>query len=246
MTSNDIRAVSFSKAVHGYRQDEVEVLLDKVEADYEQNERTIRALQDEIERLKAEIEEYKSSQSSIQTVLLQAQKLADQMIVEAREKSAAIINEAQRNVDDFAAKEKELSVVFEEKAAQRKSTVEKEIEETLRTAQLKKTALENAANDSVARQQLLFDKLKLEISAFKADITRKYKEHLEILQKLPDEVPMDPKRIAEAVSAIIDRVPDTESFIPNIEEKKDNAETLVFKVDSINTVNSEETDAVEE
>lgn len=217
LSSNDIRTISFSKAVHGYRQDEVDVLLDKVEADYEQNERTIRAMQDEIERLKGEIENYKSSQNSIQSVLLHAQKLADQMIAEAREKSAAIIAEAQQNVDRFAAKEKELSIAFEEKAGQRKAAVEKEIDETLRAAQLKSTALENAANDSVARQQLLFDKLKLEISAFKADITRKYKEHLEILQKLPDEVPMDPKRIAEAVSAAIDRMPDPESYIQQTE-----------------------------
>lgn len=217
LSSSDIRGMTFSKSLNGYRQDEVDVLLDKVEADYEQNERTIRAMQDEIERLKGEIENYKSSQNSIQSVLLHAQKLADQMIAEAREKSAAIVNEAQNSVDRFAAKEKELSIAFEEKAGQRKASVEKEIEQTLRDAQLRKTAIEDAANDSVARQQLLFDKIKLEISAFKADVTRRYKEHLEILQKLPDEVPMDPKRITEAVSAVIDRLPEPESFIPKTE-----------------------------
>ena len=73
LSSTDIRDIKFSKAVGGYRQDEVDVLLDKVEADYEQNERTIRALQDEIQRLNREIEGYKSSQDSIQQVLLNAQ-----------------------------------------------------------------------------------------------------------------------------------------------------------------------------
>lgn len=213
LSSSDIRGISFSKSMHGYKQDEVDVLLDKVEADYEQNERTIRAMQDEIERLKNEIEGYKSSQNSIQNVLLNAQRLADQIVAEAKEKSAEIIGEAQKNVDVFAAKEKELSAAFEEKASQRKTAVEKEIESTLRAAKLKNDSIEAATNDSVARQQLLFDKLKLEISAFKADVTKRYKEHLEILQKLPDEVPMDPKRIAEAVSAAVDRVPNEEEFI---------------------------------
>ena len=202
----------------GYRQDEVDVFLDKVEADYEQNERTIRALQDEIEKLGAEIEDYKNSQESIQTVLLNAQKLADQMIAEAKEKSAVIIADAQKSVDDFAAKEKELSVAFEAKAGQRKAALERDIDETVREAEKKNKALKAAAEDAVARQQVLFDKLKLEISAFKADITRRYKEHLEILQKIPDEVPMDPVRITEIVSAAIDQVPNPQNFIPKEEE----------------------------
>ena len=84
LSSSDIRGISFSKSMHGYKQDEVDVLLDKVEADYEQNERTIRALQDEIERLKNEIEGYKSSQNSIQNVLLNAQRLAAQIVAEAK------------------------------------------------------------------------------------------------------------------------------------------------------------------
>lgn len=247
LSSSDIRGISFSRSMHGYKQDEVDVLLDKVEADYEQNERTIRAMRDEIEKLKGEIENYKSSQNSIQSVLVHAQRLADQMIAEAKEKSAAIISEAQHNVDRFAAKEKELSIAFEEKAGQRKAAVEKEIEETLRAAQLKSAAVENAANDAVARQQMLFDKLKLEISAFKADITRKYKEHLEVLQKLPDEVPMDPKRVAEAVSAAIDRMPEPETFIPQPQTPVAASETSVaqnksgFTVTGVEETTEEET-----
>ncbi|MCQ2449393.1 MAG: DivIVA domain-containing protein [Clostridia bacterium] len=215
LKSSEIREVKFStKAVGGYRQEEVDVLLDKIEADYDWYERNTRDLQAKIDRLEQDMDAYRGTQSSIQNVLLNAQRLADQIVAEARAKSAEIVAEAQDNVDRLTAREKELSASFEEKASKRKALVNQEIESSLRTAKLKNTAMEAAANDAVARQQLLFDKLKLEISAFKADITRKYREHLEMLQKLPDSVPMDPQEIAAAAAAAVDRAPAPESFIP--------------------------------
>ena len=215
LKSSEIREVKFTtKAVGGYRQEEVDVLLDKIEADYEWYERNLRDLQAKNERLQQDLEAYQGTQSSIQNVLLNAQRLADQIVAEARTKSTEIVAEAQANVDRLTAREKELSAAFEEKANKRKAIVNQEIETSLRTAKLKNTAMEAAANDSVARQQLLYNKLKLEISAFKADITRKYREHLELLQKLPDSVPMDPQEIAAAAAAAVDRIPAPESFIP--------------------------------
>ena len=63
------------------------------------------------------------------------------------------------------------------------------------------------------RQQALFNKLKLDIVAFKNEITAKYKEHLELLSAIPDTVPMDPKEMAAAVSIAFDKAPDPQSFV---------------------------------
>ena len=213
LSSKDIRETKFSKAMGGYRQEEVDVLLDKVEADYEAYERSVRELQGTVESLRKEIENYKNSQNSIQSVLLSAQKLADQIVAEAKTKSEAIIREAQGSVERISREEKELSAAFEEKANTRKAEIERDLETTLKNADIKKRAVEDACEDAVRRQQVLFDKLRLEVVAFKTDIHKKYKEHLELLQRLPDEVPMDPKQIAEAVSAVIDKRPDPESFL---------------------------------
>lgn len=213
LSANDIRETKFSKAMGGYKQEEVDILLDKIEADYEAHERAVRELQATIEALKKEIEGYKSSQSSIQSVLLSAQKLADQIVAEAKEKSEAILLEARGSVERISQEEKELSAAFEEKASSRKAQIEQELEEAISIAEKKKKAAEAACADAVRRQQVLFDKLRLEIVAFKTDIRQKYKEHLELLQSLPDEVPMDPKQIAEAVSAVIDKAPAPEQFI---------------------------------
>ena len=64
---------------------------------------------------------------------------------------------------------------------------------------------------------MLFDRLKLEISAFKTGISAKYKEHIEMLSKLPDSVPADPAYIAEALAASFDKIRE-ESKQPELEE----------------------------
>lgn len=197
LSSNDIRNIKFSKSVGGYKQEEVDILLDKVETDYEQYERTVREFSDKVDALNAEIAEYKNSQNSIQNVLLSAQKLADQIIDEAKAKSEEILNGAEANISIITAREKELSNAFELKANERKAAIEAEINKMLADAKSKAEATEKAAAEAVAHQQLLFDKLKLEIAGFKSDITKKYKEHLEILQKLPDTVDVDPSKMAE-------------------------------------------------
>lgn len=222
LSSKDIRNVKFSKSVGGYKQEEVEILLDKVEADYDQFERMLAEMQEKTEKLSAEIESYRSSQTSIQNVLISAQRLADQMVEEAKTKSAEIVKNAESSIETITAKEKELTQAFDRKASERKAQLQTELDEKLRTATEKSESIEKATEDSVKRQQMLFDKLKLQVSAFKADITKTYKEHLELLQKLPDEVPMDPEEIARLVSSEIDRIPDVKQFIePSYEAEKE-------------------------
>lgn len=214
LSAAEIRNVKFAKAVGGYKQEEVDILLDKIESDYVQNERIVKEFQAKIEALNKELEEMKASQNSIQNVLLSAQRLADKIVSEAKEKSDEIIKNAEANISVITAREKELATTFEYKAQERKSLLEKELADMVTNAKLKADAMTAAAEDSVARQQLLFDKLKMEIAAFKASVSAKYKEHLEILSTIPDTVPSDPKRMAEIVSTAVDKVPEPEQFIP--------------------------------
>ena len=213
LSAAEIRNVKFTKSMSGYKQEEVDVLLDKIEADYAQFDRAIKEYRAKIESLDKEIESLKSSQNSIQNVLLSAQKLADQIVDEAKQKSEQIVKKAETNIEVITAHEKELANAFELKAQERKANLEKELADMVKTAQIKADSMKAAAEDSVARQQLLYDKLKMEMSAFKAAVSAKYKEHLELLKALPDTAPMDPKRIAEAVSAAVNKAPNPESFI---------------------------------
>ena len=231
-TSADIKNVTFSKARGGFSPEEVDVFLDKVEADYLQFERIVKEYQSKIQELEGKIKVFEESQNSIQNVLLSAQKLADQIVNEAKEKSEEIIRNAESNITLITAKEKEIATAFEIKASERKETLEKELEKMISDAKLKADSITAAANDSVERQQVLFDKLRIEIAAFKSAITSKYKEHLSILQEIPETVPMDPKKMAEVIIAKIDAIPEAEDFISQKDTKEISSGFSVAENDS--------------
>ena len=227
-TAADIKNIAFSKARGGYSREEVDIFLDKIESEYLQFERIVGDYQSKIQELEAKIKGFEESQNSIQNVLLSAQKLADQIVDEAKVKSEEIIRNAESNITLITAREKEIATAFEIKANERKEILEKELEKMVSDAKLKADSITAAANDSVERQQVLFDKLKLEIAAFKSAITSKYKEHLSILQEIPETVPMDPKKMAEIIVAKIDAVPEAEAFI----QKADMVEAEVKEASS--------------
>ena len=227
-TAADIKNIAFSKARGGYSPEEVDIFLDKIESEYLQFERIVGDYESKIQELEAKIIGFEESQYSIQNVLLSAQKLADQIVDEAKVKSEEIIRNAESNITLITAREKEIATAFEIKANERKEILEKELEKMVSDAKLKADSITAAANDSVERQQVLFDKLKLEIAAFKSAITSKYKEHLSILQEIPETVPMDPKKMAEIIVAKIDAVPEAEAFI----QKADMVEAEVKEASS--------------
>ena len=219
-TSQEIKAIKFGKRMGGYVQEDVDIFLDKITSDITFYERTTKEFESKIESLNKEIEELKSSQSSIQNVLLSAQRLADKIVAEAKEKSEEIVNNAESNISIITAREKELSTTFELKAEERKTSLQKELDEMVIKAQKKADSITAAAEDSVKRQQVLFDKLKMEIASFKSNINAKYKEHLEILSSIPDTVPCDPNTMAELVSTAIDKEPKAEQFIKTEDKQR--------------------------
>lgn len=219
LNATDLRNIKFSNAMNGYKKEEVEILLDKIEVDYGRYEKLVAERNARITQLENEVEELKKSQNSIQNVLLSAQRLADQIIDEAKQKSEKIVKDAENSISLITEREKQLTSAFEQKASERKQALEREISATLSTATVRKRAIENAAADSVSRQQALFDKLKLEISAFKADITKTYKQHLELIASLPDDVPTDPEEAARLITADLMKKPEMKAFEDKAEEQ---------------------------
>ncbi len=213
LTAKDIREVGFTKAIGGYKQDEVDDLLDTVEADYTAYEEKIEALNAKIEQLNSEIDTYKNSQSSLQNILIEAQKLADKTVSDANDKAALIIAEAKSAAEKAAGEAKLLLENFDSKFSDKKAAAERELEEKLAASKAKLQAVEAATADSVKRQQALFDKTRIEIAGFKNEILELYKKHIEFISKMPDCVAMDATRAAEAVSLVADAAPEAESFV---------------------------------
>lgn len=193
----DIKNIKFSNSMNGYKKEEVEILLDKIEVDFSRYERVIVERDAKIKELENEVQNLKSSQDSIQSVLLSAQRLADQIVAEARQKSEQIVKDAENSISMITEREKQLTFAFEQKANERKTAFETEMEQSINTATARKQEVERATLETVERQQQLFDKLKQEVGEFKAEITAKYKEHLELLSRIPDAVPIDPTKAAK-------------------------------------------------
>ncbi|MBQ3817291.1 MAG: DivIVA domain-containing protein [Clostridia bacterium] len=222
MTSKEIRDSKFSRAMSGYKIDEVDNLLDAVQADYENFEKTINDLNAKINSLNKEMEEYKKAQNSIQSVLLNAQVLSDKIVDDAKKQAEEIIGGARVELDELEAKKRDVYAEIESDAAERKATIEKDIIDTLALAGKKAESIDKATEDSVNRQQMLFDKLKLEIAEFKADVLKSYKEQIAKIEALPGEVPMDPDYVAKIITADLEAQPDTSEFMPESEAEDDN------------------------
>lgn len=213
LTAEDIRNVTFSKAIGGFKPEEVDVFLDKVEADYIYYERTINEYINKQEDLIKEIDGFKNSQNSINSVLLSAQRLADQMIAEAKEKSAEIVKEAQANINVIKNHEKELVGNFELMAQQRKSDLEKDLELMIKETQTKCDAMISAAEDAVAKKQIVFNQLKSEIAKFKEDIFVKYKEHMALLDSIPVEDIVDIKESVKSDTFEFDKIEEAKKVV---------------------------------
>ena len=239
LSAKDVRGVTFSKQVNGYRREEVDVFLDKVESDYENYERILREMNEKVHELETQISESKSSEGSIQSVLLSAQKLADSIVAEAKAKSEAIVEEAKANLENFKARENELSVSFDKKAEERKKAAKEELDKIIDEAKVNRDKISDAVANTVEKQAQLYNRLKLETAAFKAEIMEKYKRHLELISKIPDTIPADPNEVASAVDLKVDDLSDKEGFINGIIEKTSAAEKLAA-IDIINEIIEEE------
>ena len=219
LSANDVREVKFSKSMSGYKQDEVDTFLDSVEEDYRKYEAFAENAQAKIDELTAEITQLKDSQSSIQNVLLSAQQLADKIVADARIEAEAIVLEAKANAEKATEEAKNMLYEFDAKFNEKKQAAEHKLALETEVALKKKEAVEAAAADAVSREQALFDRLKIEVAAFKNELMEQYKKHIELIAKMPDSIAMDAERAAQAVALVIDEQPDMTQFVPAAKEE---------------------------
>lgn len=133
LTVEQIKNVSFRKAnIGGYRPDDVDTFIDEVVTTVESLKKEKTDLVGKMEILMKRIEEYRQDEDSVHNALLSAQRLADQSVKDAKEKSDAILNDAKQEADRIIAdannriiKEKEQIVRIEQEAADiRKKLIE--------------------------------------------------------------------------------------------------------------------------
>ncbi len=219
----EIRQITFKRAGRGYNADEVDVFIDQIAAEYELALREIATLKAENEKIKSDNIDSNGTQNSLQNILVSAQRFADQIVEEAKQKAEEILTDAKKTALETAQQIEADKENCKTTILQANESAQREIEKLLKDGVKRSEAMKTAAKDSVDRQQLLFDKLKTEIVSFKSQIMDMYKEHLSLFSQIPDEVPFDAARAAAAVNAVIDAEPDFSAMV-NSEEQQPEVE----------------------
>ena len=100
ITAQDVREKTFEKSKFGgYDMAEVDEFLEELANDLTNSQKENAVLRGKMKVLVDKIEEYRSNESALNQSILAAQKLAQQIEAEAREKASQLIADAQQQAD---------------------------------------------------------------------------------------------------------------------------------------------------
>lgn len=191
LTPDKIREKSFQTTGRGsYRAEDVDNFLNEVSASYEQMFKENGDLIKKISILAKKIEEYRADEESLKLALLNAQKLADRIVAEAkenaekdtegaREEAQKVREEAKAEADEIEAKAKRESDAIIESA-------KAEAEKIVADANRQSNEILGNINRKVTHETLVYDMVKKEASEFKSKLVAMYKEHINLINQLPE------------------------------------------------------------
>ena len=95
LTPNDISSKKFEKSAFGYKPEDVDNFLSEVLNSYSAVYAEKEAAEEKLEVLAEKLEEYRSNEDSLRTVLMGAQKLGENIVRDSKAKAEVIISEAE-------------------------------------------------------------------------------------------------------------------------------------------------------
>lgn len=148
LTLNEIRNVNFRKSnFGGYRAEDVEAFIDEVQLSYDSLLKENAELLKRLESLTAKLEEYQQEEDSIRNALMNAQKVGDASLRDAKHKAEII----------------------------------------LKDATIKAEKIVSNAQIEIHRERDVIEKMQRDIADFKARLLKTYKEHLTLINSIPNE-----------------------------------------------------------
>lgn len=162
LTLNEIRNVNFRKSnFGGYRAEDVEAFIDEVQLSYDSLLKENAELLKRLESLTTKLEEYQREEDSIRNALMNAQKVGDASLRDAKHKAEII----------------------------------------LKDATIKAEKIVSNAQIEIHRERDVIEKMQRDIADFKARLLKAYKEHLTLINSIPNEDIMRPDT-RDAVSSV--------------------------------------------
>lgn len=146
IASEDVRRVTFDRAMRGYRCEDVDDYLKQVADSMDAMAAANDDLQNKLVILAQRIDQYRADEDTLSTTMINAQRLGENVIREAKQKAAEIIRAANMKAEDR----------------------------------------EQRARDEVELAQQEVVTLKKEADAFKKKLMELYRDHIELIAKLPE------------------------------------------------------------
>ena len=191
LTPDKIKEKSFQTTGRGsYRAEDVDNFLNEVSASYEQMFKENGDLIKKITLLAKKVEEYRADEEGLKMALLNAQKLADKIVAEARET-------AEQENADIKEETARLHEVAEKVAAEAEEKAKAEAKKIVADAKAEADAILNDANAQakdilgninrkVTHESLVYEMIQKEASEFKSKLVSMYKDHINLINQLPE------------------------------------------------------------
>ena len=187
---------------------------------YEQMFKENGELVKKISLLANKVEEYKKDENSLKEALLAAQKLADKIVADAKEKIKSDLADAQDKVDGMLSSAKG-------EAADIVAKAKNEADGTILQAKKQADEILGTVNRKVTQESLAFDMLQKESSDFRSKLISMYKEHLNLINDLPalaEEKLAEIEKKEAALAPKEDEKPEVEPEQEKIDEPDEPAE----------------------
>ncbi len=191
LTPERIKEKVFQTTGRGsYRSEDVDMFMSEVVASYEQMFKENGDLVRKISILAKKVEEYRADEESLKMALLNAQKLADKIVAEAKETAenevASVKGETDKLRADAAADAQALETNAKNESEAMIAKAKEEAERILADANREASDILGNINRKVTHESLVYEMIQKEASEFKSKLIAMYREHITLINDLPE------------------------------------------------------------
>lgn len=158
ISASEIHELRFEKAAFGYKQEDIDEFLNRLEEEVEAAQQELADSNNKIQVLADKVREYMRDEDALKDALLGAQKEGHRIVNEANAKADEIIAKAQEKAD----------AMMEEVTVQHDALIEK-----------------NEAEIQAEHEKLAA--AKKQVADFKKALFEMYKDHIKMVSTMPDE-----------------------------------------------------------
>ena len=158
ISASEIHELRFEKAAFGYKQEDIDEFLNRLEDEVDAAQRELEDKDNKIQVLADKVREYMRDEDALKDALFGAQKEGHRIVADANEKAEEIIASAKEKAD----------AIIDEVTVQHDALIEK-----------------NEAEIEAERQKLA--DARKQVANFKKTLIVMYKDHLKMLSSMPEE-----------------------------------------------------------